>query len=176
MPTPTAIPMRFSRLRTATKIIGAFAVVGAAIAIVCAVALWRMQAADALTRDLVDNRLASQQLTAELLGVARLNGVRAGAIARSDSLEAGDYFQAQLSEGDKLEAALDARLHAMPADRDQRRLAAQAGQRKAAYLSVRKQVFQAKELGKTQEVEQLASTALATTFDAYVQALDTLLA
>jgi methyl-accepting chemotaxis protein len=168
--------MRFSQLQTATKIIGAFAVVGAAIAIVCAVALWRMQSADALTRDLVDNRLASQQLTAELLGVARLNGVRAGAIARSDSLEAGDYFQAQLTEGDKLEAALESRLKAMRADQGERRLAAQAAQRKAAYLAVRKHVFQAKELGKTQEVEQLASTGLAATFDAYVQALDTLLA
>jgi methyl-accepting chemotaxis protein len=168
--------MRLSRIQTGTKIIGAFAAVSAAIAIICAVALWRMQAADTLTKDLVNNKLASQQLTAELLGMARLNGVRAGAIARSDSLEAGDYFQAQLTQGDKIEAALASRLKAMPSSADERRLADQAAQRKAAYLTVRKQVFQAKELGKTQEVEQLASTGMAATFEAYTRVLETLLA
>jgi methyl-accepting chemotaxis protein len=168
--------MRLARLQTGTKIFGAFAVVSLSIVIVCAVALWRMQALDALTSDLVDNKLASQQLTAELLGTARLNGVRAGAIARSDSLEAADYFQAQLTQGDKDEAALAARLAAMPSSQDQRRLVEQADRRKAAWLAVRKQVFQAKDLGKTQEVEQLASTSLANTFDAYTKALDALLA
>ncbi|MGZ3352994.1 MAG: methyl-accepting chemotaxis protein, partial [Xanthobacteraceae bacterium] len=168
--------MRFSTLQTGAKILGAFAAVSAAIAIICAVALWRMQALDVLTSELVNDKLASQQLTAELLGIARLNGVRAGAIARSDSLEAGDYFQAQLIQGDKEEAALESRLEAMRPEQDERRLAAQAAQRKAAYLAVRRQVFQAKDLGRIQEVEQLASTTLASSFDAYVKALDTLLA
>ncbi len=168
--------MRLATLQTGTKIIGAFAAVSAAILVICAVALWHMQAADALTRDLVDNKLASQQLTAELRGMARLNGVRAGAIARSDSLEAGDYFQAQLTQGDREEAALAKRLQALAATPQERRLGEQAAQRKAAYLAVRMQVFQAKELGKTQEVEQLASSTMTTTFDAYVAALDALLA
>jgi methyl-accepting chemotaxis protein len=173
---PPAVPMRLSKIQTGTKILGAFAAVSAAIAVICAVALWRMQAADSLTRDLVDNKLASQQLTAELLGMARLNGVRAGAIARSDSLEAGDYFQAQLVEGDKIEAALAARLDTLMSSPKERRLADQAAQRKAAYVAVRKQVFQAKDLGKTQEVEQLAATTMAASFEAYGKALDALLA
>jgi len=168
--------MRLSSIQTGTKIIGAFAAVSAAIVVICIVALWRMQATDALTKDLVDNRLASQQLSAELLGMARLNGVRAGAIARSDSLEASDYFQAQLTQGDKEEAALEARLKAMPSSLEERRLAEQAAQRKNTYLALRKQVFQAKDLGKTQEVEQLASTVMAASFEAYTRALDALLA
>jgi methyl-accepting chemotaxis protein len=167
--------MRLSTFQTGTKILGAFAAVSAAIVLICAVALWRMQAADSLARDLVDNKLAGQQLTAELLGMARLNGVRAGAIARSDSLEAGDFFQAQLTEGDKIEAALAARLHTLVANPEERRLADQAAQRKTAYLAARKQVFQAKDLGKTQEAEQLASTTMAASFDAYAKALDALL-
>jgi methyl-accepting chemotaxis protein len=118
--------MRLSKIQTGTKIIGAFAAVSAAIVVICAVALWRMQAADSLTRDLVDSKLASQQLTAELLGVARLNGVRTGAIARSDSLEAGDYFQSQLTQGDKIEAALAARLDMLASSPEERRLADQA--------------------------------------------------
>jgi methyl-accepting chemotaxis protein len=167
--------MRLSTLQTGTKILGAFAAVSAAIAVICAVALWRMQAADALTNDLVNNRLARQQLTSELLGVARLNGMRTLAIARSDSLEAADYFQAQLAEGDKEAAALEARIKALPSGADERTLLDRAARSKAAWLQVRQQVFQAKDLGKTQEAEGLASTTLAGTFDSYAGALGALL-
>jgi methyl-accepting chemotaxis protein len=168
--------MRLAHLQTGTKIIGAFAVVSLAIVIISIVALWRMQAADAITNDLVNNKLARQQMTAELLGVMRLNGVRAVAIARSDSLEAADYFQSMLAQGDKNAAALEAKLRALPSVRDERALIDAVAQRKTAYLKVRQQVFQAKDLGKTQDVEQMAAGELATTFDAYTQALDALLA
>ena len=44
--------MRLSQLQTGTKILGAFAVVSFAIVIISIVALWRLQAADAITNDL----------------------------------------------------------------------------------------------------------------------------
>jgi len=168
--------MRLARLQTGTRILGAFAIVSLAIVLISAVALWRMQAADAVTRDLVDNKLARARLSSELLGVARLNGVRTLAIARSDSLELADYFQAELAEGEKKVAAIETRLQALPAGEGEAQLNAQAAQRKAAYLGVRKQVFQLKDLGKTQEVEQLAGKDLAQRFNAYIGALDALLA
>jgi len=168
--------MTISRLQTGTKILGAFAVVSLAIVIVSIVALWRMQAADATTHDLVDNKLARQQLTSELLGVVRLNGVRAVSIARSDSLEVGDYFQAQLDSGEKTAARIDAHLAKLPASADERILLERVKQHQLAYLKVRQQVFQAKAFGKTQEVEQLTANALARTFDAWSGALDMLLA
>jgi methyl-accepting chemotaxis protein len=167
--------MPLFQLQTGTKILGAFAAVSAAIVIICLVALWRMEAADSLTRDLVDNRLARQQLSSELLGMARLNGAHAVAIARSDSLEAADYFQARLTQGDKIEAALAARLDALVSGPDEHALMARAASGKTAWLAVRKQVFQAKDLGKTQEAEQLASAGLARSFDTYTKALDSLL-
>jgi methyl-accepting chemotaxis protein len=174
--TRSAFTMRLAQFQTGARILGAFAVVACAIVLISIVALWRMGAADATTRDLVDNKLARQQLTADLLGLARLNGVRTVAVARSDSLEAGDYFQAQLNAGDKSAAALEARLAALPAAPAERALIDAAAQRKAAWLAVRRHVFQAKDLGKTQEVEQLTAGPLAKTFDAYTGALDGLLA
>ncbi|NIA54958.1 HAMP domain-containing protein [Massilia sp. TW-1] len=168
--------MRLAHLQTGTKILGAFAVVSLAIVIISIVALWRMHAADAITNDLVNNKLARQQMTAELLGLTRLNGTRAVAIARSDSLEAADYFQAMLTQGDKNAAALASKLGVLPSGLDERALIDAAAQRKAAYLKVRQQVFQAKDLGKTQDVEQMTAGDLATTFDAYTHALDALLA
>jgi methyl-accepting chemotaxis protein len=168
--------MRLSQLQTGTKILGAFAVVSLAIVIISLVALWRLQAANAIANDLVNDKLARQQLTAELLGMTRLNGMRAVAIARSDSLEAADYFQAQLAQGEKSAAALEAKLAALPSMPDERALVGAAARRKAAYLNVRQQVFQAKDLGRTQDVEQMAAGELATTFDAYTHAIDALLA
>jgi methyl-accepting chemotaxis protein len=168
--------MRFSQIQTGTKILGAFAVVSLAIVLVAAVALWRMQAADALTNDLVNNKLARQQLSSELLGMARLNGVRAVAIARSDSLEAADYFQAQLNQGDQEAAALETRVQALAATADQRALADREARARAAYLQVRRQVFQAKELGKTQEAEQMTAGELAKAFEAWTGALEAQLA
>jgi methyl-accepting chemotaxis protein len=44
--------------------------------------------------NLVDEKLAKQQLTSELLGLVELNGLRAISIARSDSLEVADIFMA----------------------------------------------------------------------------------
>jgi methyl-accepting chemotaxis protein len=166
----------FSTLQTGTRILGAFATVSAAIVLIAGVALWRMQAADAATSDLVGSKLARQQLTSELLGVVRLNGLRAVSIARSDSIELSDYFQAQLVQGEQAAAGLDTRIKALTADAHERGMLERASQRKADYAAVRQQVFQAKELGKTQEAEQLAGTELAAAFDAYTGALDALLA
>jgi len=168
--------MQFDKFQTRTKILGAFAVVAFAIVIISVVALWRMGAADATTGELVNHRLARVQLTSELLGAVRLNGVRAITIARSDSLELSDYFQAQLDQGEKNIAALENRLNALPAVAAERAQLAAAARARSAYLGVRKQVFQLKDLGKTQEAEQLAGAALATQFDAWTGALDALLA
>ena len=168
--------MPFPQIQTGTKILGAFAIVSLAIVIVALVALWRMQAADAVTGDLVNNKLARQQLTSELLGMARLNGGRTVSIARSDSLEAADFFQAQLVQGDKDAAALETRLDKLAATPSEQRLAQAAAQRKAAWLQVRRQVFQAKDLGKTQDVEQITAGPLAQSFEAYTRALNALLA
>jgi hypothetical protein len=167
--------MRFARFQTRTKILGAFAIVSFATVLVSCVALWRMAAADATTSALVNNKLARVQLTSELLGLARLNGARAITIARSDSLELSDYFNAQLEQGEKASAAIGARLHALPADAAELTLVDAAAARQAAYVKVRRQVFGLKDLGKTQEAEQMAGTELAAGFDAWAGALDTLL-
>ena len=76
--------MRLSQLQTGTKILGAFAVVSLAIVIISIVALWRLQAANAIANDLVNDKLARQQLTAELLGVP-------GSVLREDVIANCDY-------------------------------------------------------------------------------------
>ena len=168
--------MRLASLQTGTRILASFGVVFFLLLILSAVALWRMAANDALTADLVYDKLAKQQLTLELLGVERLNGTRTVAIARSDSLELSDYFGAQLAGGRKSVAAIEAKLGRLPHSAREDALMAQAKQHKAALAKVQEALFQAKEFGQTGVVEALVGGDWNKHYLAYTGALDALLA
>ena len=163
------------RLHTGARIVLSFALVLVIMATMSAVAVWRLQTADQATSGLVNETLAKRQLAAELLAMARLNGVRAAAIARSDSIEVGDYFGVQLGEGDKQQAALETRIAALTHDRAEQDLLAKADGARKAYLAVRADAFKMKDLGKTQEVAQLADGAMESAFKQYSGALAALL-
>ncbi|KFI05620.1 methyl-accepting chemotaxis protein [Massilia sp. BSC265] len=168
--------MPLAKLQTGTKILGSFGVVSFLIVLLSSVALWRMQSNDALTSDLVYDKLAKQQLTSDLLGVERLNGSRTVAIARSDSLELADYFGAQLAAGKKAAAELEAKLGRLPRGELETALIRDAGKHKAALAKVQAALFQAKEFGQTGVVEQLVSGDWEKNYKAYTGALEALLA
>lgn len=187
--------MKSIRMTMGARIVAAFAVVLAIMAGMTAVALWRLQAADASTSSLVRDKLARRQLAADILALARLNGVRVAAVARSDSLEVADYFLAQLNDGERQLALLEARQATLDAggagagtggdmhsgDSGGRgqlagaaadgALATRTARARAAYLAVRAEALRLKDLGKTGEVSALAEGRLATSFDAWMAAL-----
>ncbi|HEY1042723.1 MAG TPA: HAMP domain-containing protein, partial [Telluria sp.] len=163
--------MRILKLQTGGKVLGAFGAMLLVIIVISAVALWRMQAADALTSDLVRNKFPKQQMAGELLGLAQLNGVRTVAIARSDSLELSDYFHAQLEQGANSQAVLEERMAAMPQSPREAALMESAGAHKASFLRIQAEIFQFKERGQTVEVERLAGESLQPALDAYLGAL-----
>ena len=167
--------MRLAKLQTGTRILGAFGIVFLLLLILSAVALWRMQANDLLAADLVYDKLAKQQLASDLLGAERLNGSRTVAIARSDSLELADYFNAQLAAGRKNVAAIEAKLAGLPRSAREGALIAEAGRHRAALEKVQAALFQAKEFGQTQVVEGLVGGAWEQHYQAYTGALEALL-
>ena len=171
--------MTILRMNVGARIVASFALVLAIMAGMTAVALWRLQAADASTASLVRDKLARRQLDADILAGARLNGLRAAALARSDSLEVADYFTAQLATGDQAQAALEAQLSALVAqdpDPAADALLAKSAGARAAYLAVRAEMLKLKDLGKTGEVGQLADGALESRFQAWLTALSAQLA
>ncbi|QOY95835.1 HAMP domain-containing protein [Massilia sp. UMI-21] len=168
--------MRLPSPQTGTKILASFGIVSLLLILISAVALWRMQANDALTTDLVDDKLAKQQLTSDLLGLERLNGSRTLAIGRSDSLELADYFGGQLASGENSVRQLEAKLDKLPRSPREAALIAQARRDKAALAQVQDALFQAKEYGQTQVVEQLVGGDWARRHEAYTGALEALLA
>jgi methyl-accepting chemotaxis protein len=168
--------MTLSSLRTGPRVVASFAIVLIIMACMSAVSLWRLQAASNASSDLVNDKLAKQQLTSELLGAVQLNGIRAVSIARSDSLEVGEYFQKQLDQGDKGAAALQKRIAALPQDPDEKALATRMAGSQQAYMALRGEMLKMKDMGRVQEVGDIVDNKLDGVFGAYVNTLGALLA
>ena len=167
--------MTSRHFKTGPRVLFSFSLVLLVMACITAIALWRLQAANATTDYLVSDKLVKQQLSSEMLGLAQLNGVRTVSIAKSDSLELAEYFQAQLADGEGRAAAMAQRMAALPHDAAEEALVRAVAARKSAYLALRKQVFAFKDGGKTQEAEQLTDGGLRSSFAAYTAALTALL-
>ncbi|NYE60181.1 methyl-accepting chemotaxis protein [Duganella sp. 1224] len=168
--------MKLFQLNTGMRVVASFALLLLVMAGMSAVSLWRLQAANDTASNLVHEKLARQQLTSELLGVTELNGLRALSIARSDSLEVADIFQAQLTTGDKLAAQMEGRLAAMPAAGEEAALRHTVAGNKAAFLALRGELFKFKDTGRIQDVSDLLDNKWPGVFKAYTGALEQLLA
>jgi methyl-accepting chemotaxis protein len=171
-----AFPIMTIQMKTGPRVLLSFAAVLLVLACITAVALWRLHAANDSTRYLVDDKLAKQQLTADLLGTVKLNGGTAMSIAKSDSIETQDYFQLQLTSGEKARDTLLGQLGRMAQDSTEKSLLGAMLAAQNAYLDVRKRMFAFKEGGRTQEADQLADTGFKTTLGGYVAAVERLLA
>ena len=167
--------MRLAQLHTGTRILGSFCLVSLLIVLITGVALWRMQAGDRIASDLVNDKLAKQQLTSDLLGVAQLNGLRIMSVARSDSIELADLYKAQLEQGDKRAASIEAAIRALPASPAEQALLEATMRHKAALAAVAKVVFEAKDIGRIQEVDRLLGAELEPAFARYAASLEALL-
>jgi methyl-accepting chemotaxis protein len=168
--------MKLPQLNTGMRVVASFALLLFVMACMSGVSLWRLQTANDTASSLVNEKLARQQLTSELLGVTELNGLRAITIGRSDSLEVADIFQAQLTAGEKLAGAMEARLTAMQAEGAEAELQRAAAGKKTAYLALRGELFKFKDMGRIQEVGELLDNKMPTVFKAYTGALEKLLA
>jgi len=168
--------MKFPQLNTGMRVVASFAVLLLVMACMSVVSLWRLQSANDTASNLVHEKLARQQLTSELLGMTELNGLRALSIARSDSLEVADIFQAQLTAGDKLAADTERKLTAMPTAGEEAVLLGAVASKKAAFMTLRGELFKFKDSGRIQEVGDLLDNKWPAVFKAYAGALEQLLA
>ena len=164
--------MKIVRITTGMRVFSSFAVVLVIMIGMTTISLWRQHGAEQAMARLVNDSLAKQLLLSELLGAIRLNGVRAVSIARSDSVELGDYFKLQLAEGERLQGQTSAALAAMPRSAQEQALLRTAAERASAYLALRVQVFAWKDQGRTGEVEALIVEKMQPAYAAYVEATE----
>lgn len=167
--------MKLFNLSIGTRLIAAFTIVLLIMVAMTSIAVSRLHSAHQTAQYLVGDKLASQQLTSALLGAIDLNGTRAVSIARSDSLELAQYFEAQLAQGDARITQLAKRMRAQALDRDEQGLVAAAEKQRIAYEDARTQVFRLKEGGRTPEAEQIFSTLMEPRLQDFRRTVQTLL-
>ncbi|PWF47831.1 methyl-accepting chemotaxis protein [Massilia glaciei] len=163
--------MKIPRITTGVRVFASFSVVLLIMVAMTTIALWRQHSAEGAMSVLVNDSLAKQLLISEQLGAARLNGVYAVAIARSDSVELGDYLKARLAEGESAQARIEAALARMPHSQQERALMRTVAERRNAYLPLRGQAIMWKDQGRTIEVEALVDKRLQPAFSAYAGAM-----
>ncbi len=168
--------MKFWRARIETRFMLAFAVILAFMVFTTALSVWRLYSVDRMAKVLVNEHLARNQLIASWQNAVALNATRATAIAKSDSLELGDYFQGKLADGDKSIAELAASVRRSASASVETGLLVRVAQAGNAYLKVRDEVFRLKSIGRTIEVEKLVSTQLDGALASYEEALRALAA
>lgn len=167
--------MKTFSLSIGARLLAAFAIVLAIMIAMTTIAVFRLHSAHETARYLVENKLAKQQLASEWLGAAAVDGARAVSIAKSDSLELADYFEAQLKQGDARINDISKRMRALTPDRDEQVLMDAIDQQRAAYQTVCSQVFKLKNSGRIPEAEQLFSTQMEQRFEQYRLAIQKLL-
>jgi methyl-accepting chemotaxis protein len=167
--------MKTSNLSIATRLAAAFAVILFVMVTMTAIAVSRLHSAHQTARYLVDDKLAKQQLASEWLGAVNLNGTRAVSIAKSDSLELGEYFEAELKRGETRILDLGKRMRAQRLDRDEQQLVDAIDKQGIAYQDASAQVFKLKGGGRIPEAEQLFSTQMEPHFAQYRLAIEKLL-
>jgi methyl-accepting chemotaxis protein len=164
--------MKYLQPSTGARVVASFAALLLIMVCMSAMSLWRLQTANDTTSNLVNEKLAKQQLASELLGAAQLNGLRAMSIARSDSLEVADIFQGQLNAGEKAQSALESRLAALPHNEQEQDLQRTVAAKKTAYLALRGEIFKQKDMGRVQEVADLIDNKMDGVSKAYFAALE----
>ena len=159
-----------------TRLVACFTSLLLLMACMTAISLAQLRATHQTARLLVDDRLARQQLASDWLNAVDLNGAYAVSIARSDSMELAQYFEALLARGDAHEHALDRRLRAQALDTRETALVTDVARRRSGYLESRAEVFRFKEGGRIPEAERLFTDSMTPRFRQYRQDIAALLA
>lgn len=162
-------------LSIGARLLAGFAIVLAVMIAMTTIAVFRLHSAHQTARYLVENKLAKQQLASEWIGAAAVDGARAASIAKSDSLELADYFEAQLKQGDARIDEIGKRMRTLKLDREEQALADAIDQQRAAYQNVTAQVFKLKQTGRIPEAERIFSTQMEPRFEQYRLAIQKLL-
>ncbi|MBB3221176.1 methyl-accepting chemotaxis protein [Pseudoduganella umbonata] len=163
------------RRHTGARVVAAFAAILAMLAMVTLTSLWSLQNVAANAELLAEDKLARQRLTIELRASEQLNALRALSIARSDSLEVADAFMAQLAAGEKVTQRLQRALAQQRGDAGELALTAAMRRQQQQFHAVRDAIFRQKEMGRTQQVDELIGSAFEPRLAGYMAALDALL-
>ena len=163
------------RLNIGPRVALCFTVILLIMATALGISLWRLKTVHDMAENLVSDKLAKQQLGADWLSLAAVNGTRAVSIAKSDSIEVMEYFLNGLFDGDKLESQAHGKLAELVLDDQEKSFLMSIERSRNQYLEVRAQVFKLKEAGRIPEAEHLFGSRMEPGFQAYALGIQALL-
>lgn len=167
--------MYMFRARIGHRLLFSFALVLSVMILMTLFALWRLQTVNDMAHHLVNDKLTKQQIVADWLGTVNINGVRANAIAKSDSLEVGDYFDAQMQAGAKLINEFRKLVQSTNNSPLEVAMISEIDRLEKVYASTLTQALQFKSSGRTLEVERLVASQMEPQFKEYESAIRNLL-
>lgn len=147
--------MRIVPLRVGPRVIASFSAMLFIMVMIIFLGLWQMASMHQTTTYLVQDKMVKQQLASELLNAINLNSARALSIAKSDSLEVMDFFDAEVQKGEAVIDSLRARLAAMQGDAVETALLQELDANRQEYAAVVEKISAHKERGQILEVEQM---------------------
>jgi methyl-accepting chemotaxis protein len=146
--------LRFLNLRVGPRVIASFTAVLAIMIVIIIAALWQLRSVHEMTSYLVADKMVKQQIASDLLNAINLSSAHALSIAKSDSLELADYFEAERLKGEQLIDQLRERLVKAKSDGVETSLIENLDAKRHEYAAVLQKISAFKERGQTQEVEQ----------------------
>lgn len=146
-------------LRVGPRVVVSFSAVLAIMVLIVFAALWQLASVHNVTTRLVQDKMVKQQLASDLLNAINLHSAHAMAMAKSDSLEVTDFFNAQLKQGEAVIESLTAKLLTRQTDTVETALMDDIEASRQEYTVVLDEIAAFKDRGQSQEVETMLEQA-----------------
>lgn len=166
---------RFFNLRVGPRVIASFIAVLAVMVIIIVAALWQLRTVHEMARYVVTDKMSKQEIASDLFNAINLNSAYALSIAKSDSLEVADYFEAERGKGEQLINELRGRLIEARSDAVETALIENLDAKRQEYAAVLEKISAYKERGQILEVEQALAAEFAPALMQYTDSTRTIL-
>lgn len=167
--------LSFFDLRVGPRVIASFAAVLAIMVVIIMAALWQLRSVHEMAGYLVTDKMAKQQIASDLLNAINLNSARALSLAKSDSLELWDFFEAERRKGEQQIDELRERLIKLKTDAVEASFIGNMDAKRQEYAEVLKRISAFKERGQTQQVEQALEAEFAPALMLYTDSMRAIL-
>src|SRR5690606_28419028 len=143
-----------NRFKIGTRLAAGFGLMLLFIAVLVAVALWRMQGAAQATNEITQHRFEAERLLTQWKGFIRENAIRTKAIAKLTDAQLQREFEQEMAAVTVESAELQNKLNATLKDAEAIRLYKAALEKRAEFQKARAEAIQARFQGDHQVADQ----------------------
>ena len=144
-----------------------FALVLSLMLVMTVIGVWRLQAVGNATRAMVAEALEMERLSSEWLQDTKTNGARTVALVKSADREDQKYFQGLIAETSKQISGIQKKIEGSPIDDGEKRLLADIGEKRKAYIAIREDIMKQKAAGQDAEAKRIIDAKMIPALETY---------